>query len=130
MVTWQEVEQTLGRTLTNPQRQQAAMWIGQALTIIEARAVRENTTAAALDQHVLDMVVTEAVADRFRYPDDATQITVQVDDGQVSRRYESATGQIRIRDEWWNMLFPTNTGGAFTIRLDRPHRHPGSHHAW
>ena len=115
--TWIDVQNTLGRTLTTAQQVQAETWIGQARILIKNRAIAEGTTIDGLDQETVAMVVTEAVADRFRKPDDATQVTVQVDDAQVQRRYESSTGQIRIREEWWALLFPTNAGTAGSVPL-------------
>ena len=116
---WFEVQTTVGRTLTTQEQQQAELWIGQARTIISRGPDgRSPMDLDSLDQQVLDMVVTEAVADRVKHPDDATQVDVSVDDGRVSRRYESGSGQIRIRDEWWAMLEPDpkRSSGAFTIR--------------
>ncbi len=127
-VTWQSVQNTLGRALTAAQKTQAGAWIPQARILINNRAIREGTTIDQLDQATVDMVVTEAVADRLRKPDDATQVTVQVDDSQVSRRYESSTGQIRIRDEWWDLLFPSSADSAGSVPLaytpDRPNPVP------
>jgi len=136
-VTSGDVQATLGRSLTTPEHGQATKWIGQARIIIGVRAGELGTTLDELDQAVLDMVVTEAVARRFKRPDDATQVTVQHDDTQVSRRYETSSGQIEILDQWWDLLFPAAAGGggggAFTISpAYQPDHHPhfGSHHAW
>jgi YesN/AraC family two-component response regulator len=117
-VTWRDVQATLGRTLTTLQQQQADKWITQARTIIGARAVREATTLDGLDQDILAMVVTEAVANRMKRPDDATQVQVQVDDAQTTRRYESATGQIEITEDWWDILFPSTSATAFSIGFE------------
>jgi len=117
-VTWGDVQATLGRTLTNAQQQQAVAWIAQARTIISARAVREATTLDGLDQDILAMVVTEAVATRMKRPDDATEVQVQVDDAQTTKRYESSTGQIEILDIWWNLLFPGEIQAAFSIGFE------------
>lgn len=117
MVIWQDVQKTLGRTLTPAQQQQAGVWIEQARLLINNRALRAGTTIEQLDDATVDMVVTEAVADRFRKPDDATQVTIQADDTQVSRRYESSTGQIRIRDEWWDLLLPDLGSDAGSVSL-------------
>ena len=119
MVTWTDVQTTLGRPLTDAQKEQADAWIEQARTIIRGRLGDLDL----LDQPTLDMVVTEAVADRTKRPDSATQVTVQVDDGQVSKRYESSAGQIHILDEWWALLSPKTSGGAFTIHPPRPNRY-------
>ena len=117
-ITWYEVQATVGRILTTLEQQQAELWIGQARTIISRGPDgRSPLDLDSLDQQVLDMVVTEAVADRVKHPDDTTEVSVRVDDGQVTRRRESATGQIRIRDEWWALLEPDPkpSRGAFTI---------------
>ena len=128
-ISWYEVQTTVGRTLTTLEQHQAELWIGQARTIISRGPDgRSPIDLDSLDQHVLDMVVTEAVADRVKHPDSATQVDVSVDDGRVSRRYESGSGQIRIRDEWWALLEPNPkpSRGAFTIRSSAP----GCRHAW
>lgn len=132
-VSSDDVQVTLGRTLTPAQHAQATKWIGQARTIIGVRAAELGSSLEDLDQAVLDMVVTEAVANRMKRPDDATQVTVQHDETQISRRYESSTGQIEITDAWWAMLFPASAGGgeSFSVPLayepDRGHWHG---HAW
>jgi len=118
MASSNDVQTTLGRIFTDLQRSQAEAWILQAETIIGARAVREGTTLNALDQGILAMVVTEAVAARVKRPDDATQVQVQVDDAQTTRRYESATGQIEIIEVWWDMLFPAVAGDAFSVGFE------------
>lgn len=105
-VTWQNVQTATGRTLTSTEQAQATMWIQDARTIISNRAVREQTTLDQLDQPTLDLVVREAVTARIKRPDGAKQVSISVDDGQVSRTYETATGQIEITDTWWDLLFP------------------------
>lgn len=113
--TWRDVQVTLGRTFDTAQILQVSAWIEQARIIIGARATREGTTLDALDQTILDMVVTEAVAARVKKPDDATQVQVQVDEASVNRTYESSTGQIEILVQWWELLFPATTPVAFSI---------------
>lgn len=111
-VTWQEVQTTLGHSIpTTEQRDQVSLWIAQARTIIAARLGALD----ALDQAILDMVVTEAVANRVKRPDAFRKVSVQVDDASVSREYESSAGQIEILPEWWALLSPTHTR-AFSIR--------------
>lgn len=131
-----DVQVTLGRPLTSAEHGQATKWIGQARIIIGVRASELGTTLDQLDQAVLDMVVTEAVANRFKRPDDATQVTVQHDETQVSRRYETSSGQVEITDAWWALLFPQSVGGpdAFTISPaytpDHCHHPYETRHAW
>lgn len=123
-VTVEHVRVSVGRPLTTFETDQATLWISDALVLIGARATRERTNLASLDQGSLDMVVREAVAARIKKPDDATQVSVSVDDGQMSRTYKSATGQIEITDAWWELLFPSGSGEAFSVPLGyRPPRH-------
>src|SRR5690349_11847489 len=105
----------LGRTAPDPTSAEYAqweMWIGDALLLISARL----GVLADLDQPHLDYVVRQAVAAHVRRPDDATQVTVSVDDGTSSRTYRSSRGRIEILDEWWALLSPTDTTTrAFSI---------------
>ena len=89
------------------------MWIEDALMLIEARL----GDPALLDQARLDYVVREAVAMMAKRPDDATQVTVSIDDGATSKTYRSGTGRVTILDEWWNLLSPTTStsGRAFEV---------------
>lgn len=98
------------------QEQQWQQFINDALMLIQARvdalAVDETTIAAAK----LDYVIREAVTDHIRRPDNATQVTIQVDDGQSSKTYRSGAGRVAIIDEWWTLLGLTGSAGqAFNI---------------
>ena len=87
-------------------------WIKSALLLIRERL----GDTSLLDQEILDYVVGEAVAAMVKRPEDYTQIDVQVDDGRLSKRYESGKGRVVILDEWWNLLSPTvRRGKAFSI---------------
>lgn len=114
-VTIETIAVALGRTAPAagaPEELQWEMWIGDALMLIEARL----GDPALLNQAVLDYVVREAVVSHVRKPDDATQVAVSVDDGSVSRTYRSSKGRVSIIDDWWEMLSPTATAGAFSFR--------------
>ena len=116
-VTPEMIAVALGRTAPDPDSAEFAqweMWISDALMLIEARL----GDPALLDQAKLDYVVREAVASLARRPDDATQVSVSVDDGSVSRTYRSGTGRVTILDEWWLLLAPASTAGrAFSVDL-------------
>ena len=103
----------LGRasTLTNDEAQQWSMWIDDARLLIEARLGGLDE----LDQAKLDYVVREAVIAHIRHPDDATQVSVTLDDGSTSRTYRSARGRVSILDEWWDLLSPEESLSVFTI---------------
>ncbi len=115
-VTLEQIQTIVGRSLTKAESAQAQMWIPDArLVISRGPEGRDRIDLNRLDQDVLDMVVREAVADRIKRPDDATEVQVSVDDGSVARRYSSSAGQIRIRPEWWTMLLPAAAPDAFSI---------------
>lgn len=125
-ITVADVQTSVGRPLTDAEQGQAWMWIGDARTIItHGPDGRSTIDLATLDESTLDMVVREAVANRIKRPDSATQVSVSVDDGQVSRTYESGTGQIEILPWMWSILMPAASGGAFTIGT----AYPRGHHA-
>lgn len=94
---------------------QWAMWITDARLLIAARL----GDIYALNQTVLDYVVREAVVAQVRRPDDATQVSVSVDDGNVSRQYRTGHGRVTILDEWWDLLSPRESG-AFSVSLAPP----------
>lgn len=87
-------------------------WIDRTRSMIKHRL----GDLSDLDQHVLDDVVTQTVAEYVKRPDEATQVDTQIDDARVSRRYEKSAGRLVIRDEWWELLVPGSTKtGAFTV---------------
>lgn len=126
-VTPQNIAVALGRTTPAPDSAEFAqwsMWIGDARMLIAAKLGDLDD----LDQDALDYVVREAVAAQVRRPDDATQVAVSVDDGQVSRTYRTGAGRVTIRDEWWELLSPNSASrGAFSIT---PYRYGSSHLPW
>lgn len=113
-VTPADIAVELGRTAPEPDSTEYAqweLWITDAYMLIEARLGDLDE----LDQAKLDYVVRQAVAAHVRQPDDATQVAVSIDDGSVSRSYRSSRGRVTIIDEWWALLSPKSSGGAFSI---------------
>lgn len=96
--------------------QQWEMWISDAEMLIETRrlVVAPDLT---IDEAKLDYVVREAVVAHVKKPDDATQVTIAVDDGSTSKSYRSGRGRVTILDEWWSLLGLTEQSGAFTIDM-------------
>lgn len=129
-VTPDVIAVALGRTAPAPgtaQYEQWTMWIGDALMLIEDRL----GDPTVLDQAKLDYVVREAVAAHVRRPDDATQVSISVDDAQSSRTYRSGKGRIDILDEWWELLSPTPAEtGAFSIRPSGAGLSAAGHAPW
>lgn len=96
------------------QAQQWGMWISDANMLIENR--RLSLEAEPLNQTDLDYVVREAVVAHARRPDDATQVTISVDDASTSKTFRSGAGRVTIRDEWWSLLgLAGASGGAFSV---------------
>jgi hypothetical protein len=113
-VTPNDIAVELGRpTPTSVESAQWGSWIEQARYLIGKRLGDINI----LDPADVDYVVLQAVAAHVRRPDDSTQVDIAIDDGRMSKRYESGAGRVTILDEWWDLLTPDGTGyaGAFTI---------------
>lgn len=113
VITYEQVQTSLGRSLTVTERAQAQMWISDAEVQIRARL----GDLALLDQDLLAYVVREAVVSKVKRPDAASSTTVAVDDGSVTKRYdrEASTGTVTITEEWWALLTPETEAGAWTI---------------
>ena len=91
------------------------MWLDDAEMLIESR--RTLLGVADLDQAKLAYVIREAVAAHIKRPDDATQVTIAIDDGSSSRSYQSGKGRVTILDEWWTLLGLTGSSGAFSVDM-------------
>lgn len=100
----------------SPTGKQWLAWIDDAQALIAMRAESLGLTLEGLDPVQRLRVVTLAVVAMARKPDDATTVDVAIDDGRVSRRYESSTGRVGILDEWWTWLGLTSPSGAFSTR--------------
>lgn len=96
--------------------QQWQMWIDDAAMLINTRKTQLNVTEP-IDAAKLDYVVREAVVAHIKKPDDATQVTISVDDGSSSRSYRSGKGRVTILDEWWTLLGLTEPNGAFSLDM-------------
>lgn len=105
--------------------QQWMMWINDAEMLIDTR--QATVGAETPDQVKLDYVVREAVVAHIKRPDDATQVTIAVDDGSSSRSYQSGKGRVVILDEWWALLGLSLSSGAFSLDMVGS---TGVHLAW
>lgn len=117
-VTPADIAVALGRTApdsSSPEYEQWAMWISDAEMLIETRRLAVDPDLT-IDEVKLDYVVRQAVVAMVRRPDDATNVTVSVDDGSTSKTYRSGTGRVTILDEWWSLLGLDGTRGrAFEL---------------
>ena len=98
----------------SPTAEQWQMWIDDALMLIQNRA--DGLNAVLVDQTKINYVIRQAVADHVKRPDNATQVTVSVDDASTSRTYRSGAGRVTILDDWWTMLgLNPRRGRAFEV---------------
>jgi hypothetical protein len=113
-VTADDIGVELGRTLTDAETRQAEKWITQALAII----TKKVGDIARLDPEMVEYVVVQMVAERFRRPaDGATQVQVSVDDASSLRRFDTSAKGLMLRPEWIDLLTPEEDASqAFTIR--------------
>jgi hypothetical protein len=116
VATYEDVAVALGRPIsTEAEQAQVEWWLSGVELFITARL----GDVAELDQDVLLYVEVEAVVAKIqRAGRSESSITVAVDDGSVTRRYESVTAD-DIIDVWWNLLDPTT--GSATIHSVRPY---------
>ena len=105
-----DVAVNIGRELTAAETAQAAQWIEWT----EATIARRMGSLAELDVATLQMVIVEAITRRLRMPEPVTQVSVSVDDANVNKTYQKATGLIDILPEWWAALGWVESG-AFTV---------------
>lgn len=119
-VTPDTIAVALGQTAPEPdsvQEKQWKLWITDAEMLIETRRMG-MTPAPVIDEAKLDYVVREAVVSQVKKPDDATQVTISVDDASSSRTYQSGKGRVTILDEWWTLLGLTEpNGGAYSFDM-------------
>ena len=95
------------------QEQQWDLWIDDAEMLIDLRIDQLGFTGV-VDEAKRDYVVRQAVVAHIKKPDDATDVTIAVDDASSTRRYQSGKGRVSILDEWWDMLTPDASSAAFT----------------
>lgn len=96
--------------------QQWQMWIDDAVMLIESRM--NELERPEPDQVKIDYVVRQAVVNHIKRPDDATQVTIAVDDSSTSRSYKSGKGRIDILDEWWKLLgLEEMNEGAYAVDM-------------
>jgi hypothetical protein len=114
VATFQDVEVELGRTLaSSAEVSQVTWWLAGIEALIGARL----GDVTALDQQLLTIVEVSAVAAKVRRgAQTASSVTVAVDDGSVTRRYDNPVSLSDITDEWWSWLDPDTGAGVFSFR--------------
>ena len=118
VATYSDVGVALRRTISDPAEQaQIEHWLTGAEMAVRSRL----GNPALLDQDVLRYVEAEAVAEKVRRAGrDESSITVSVDDGTVTRRYENNMSIDDIAGDLWSLLSPARSGSAYTIGVSSP----------
>lgn len=113
VATYQDVEVALGRSIsTDAEQDQVEWWLDGVELFITARL----GDVADLNETVVQYVEVEAVVAKIqRAGRNESSITVSVDDGSVTRRFDSVSAS-DITDEWWQLLDPASNAGSASIR--------------
>jgi hypothetical protein len=109
VTTYTDVAVALGRPISDTDEQaQVTWWITTAELQIQSRL----GDLSALDQDVLKYVVVEAVAAKAQNPEGASSETID----DYTYRLPTETRRVTILDEWWQMLDPNTSAGAYSTR--------------
>lgn len=113
VATYEDVAVALGRPIsTEAEQAQVEWWLDGVELFITARL----GPVADLDETTVKYVEVEAVVAKIqRAGRSESSITVSVDDGSVTRRYDSVTAS-DITDEWWQLLDPDSNAATASIR--------------
>lgn len=114
LATYEDVEIALGRSIsTDAEQQQVEWWLTGVELFITARL----GDVADLNADVAKYVEVEAVVAKInRAGRSESSVSVSVDDGTVTRRYENAVSASDITDEWWQLLDPDSNTATASIR--------------
>lgn len=114
VATYEDVAVAIGRPIsTDAEQEQVEWWLSGVELFITARL----GAVVDLTEDVVKYVEVEAVAAKLQRAGRAeSSVTVSVDDGTVTRRYESVSAD-DITDAWWNLLDPSSgSGGLHSVR--------------
>lgn len=118
VATYTDVGVALRRTISDPAEQaQITWWLDGVELLIKSRL----GTVSLLDQAVVKRVEVEVVAEKVRRAGrEESSITVSVDDGSVTRRYETRVTAGDIDDDLWALFGKKFAGSAYTIGVKSP----------
>jgi hypothetical protein len=106
---YEDVAVALGRPITDQAEQdQVTYWLNAVELQIKARL----GDIVDLDPAILKYVEVEAVATKMQNPNGYQSETID----DYTYRYGVETRRITILDEWWDLLRPSSTSGAFSTR--------------
>jgi hypothetical protein len=114
VATYTDVAVALGRAISTPTEQAQVEWWLTGVELVIGNRLGDITL---LNQDVLQYVEVESVVAKVqRHGQSESSITVAVDDGSVTRRYENSVSAGDILDEWWQMLDPDSSTSSASIR--------------
>lgn len=120
LATVKDVEDRIGRPLTDAEKVQVAAWFLDLEAQALARGVDLNALvdAGTLSAALVTAIMASAVIRVLNNPKGVRQRTVSIDDYSTSETIDSAAsaGLLYFMDAEWELLAPGNTGDAFTIR--------------
>lgn len=117
-VTPEDVAVELGMSeLDQATSDRLVSWIARAERMIRRRAGSLGVEWTAVDPDAVNDVILMAVAQYARNPEGAEYYDVSVDDAREMRRFQSPQTALTILDEWWALLFPSVTSGAFSTQM-------------
>lgn len=129
LVSTDDVQVRLGRTLTDSQRAQVEAWLADLEALATARMPGFITIVGggALSLDVVRAVFSQAVRRTLLNPNGLRQESRTIDDYTESRTFDSAVSasSVGFTDEEWAQLAPASASAAFSIRPtgapDAPH---------
>jgi hypothetical protein len=93
------------------------LFLGRGVLRLRASAVDDVETPSASTPRAPRPSEGEAAAAKVRRNGSPeTSVTVSVDDGAVTRRYDNPASATDITDAWWDLLNPGSGSGAFSTR--------------
>lgn len=115
VTTYEDVAVALGRPISTSAEQDQVSWWLNAVELIIGQRLGD---VALLDQALLKLVEVEVVAEKVRHSGtEESSITVAVDDGSVTRRYESTISDDDIADRWWDLLMGRRRAKAVSMTV-------------
>lgn len=102
IATYQDVSIVLGRPISDDaERTRVEWWLDGIELVITGRLGKIDALPAAAVRYVEAEVVAEKAR---RAGNTESSITVAVDDGSVTRRWDNEATDADISDEWWTLL--------------------------
>lgn len=118
--TTADVEVRLMRPLTTAETDAVGAWIDDLEAEIRQRIpdLADRITAGTVLVTTIKRVVSQAVIRVIRNPEGLRTVTTGIDDATETRTVDSSlsSGALFMTSDEWDLILPTVSGDAFTIR--------------